>query len=45
MSKRHAMYELSHKGISREIADEVLDEIDADPREQIREVIEKKLPQ
>ena len=38
MSKRAAMFELTRK----ETAEEVLDEIEIDPREQIREVIEKK---
>ena len=42
MSKRHAVYELRQKGISQEIIDEVLEEIEIDPRDQIREVIEKK---
>ena len=42
MSKRAARFELSRKGIDKELAEEVLDEIDVDPREQIRAVIEKK---
>ena len=42
MSKRAAMFELTRKGVDKETAEEVLDEIEIDPREQIREVIEKK---
>lgn len=42
MSKTAASYELALKGIDRELADEILDSIDVDEREQIREVIEKK---
>lgn len=42
MSKRAAVYELAKKGIDSELAEEVLDEIEVDPHEQIREVIEKK---
>lgn len=42
MSKRAAEYELRAKGISPELAEEALAEIEADPREQIREIIEKK---
>ncbi|MCI2112612.1 MAG: recombination regulator RecX [Ruminococcus sp.] len=42
MSKTAASYELARKGIDRELADEILDSIDVDEREQIREVIEKK---
>lgn len=42
MSKTAASYELVRKGIDRELADEILDSIEVDEREQIREVIEKK---
>ena len=42
MSKTAASYELARKGIDRELADEILEAIDVDEREQIREVIEKK---
>ena len=42
MSKTAASYELARKGIDRELADEILEGIDVDEREQIREVIDKK---
>ena len=42
MSKRTAMLELARKGIDRDTAEAVLDDIEIDNREQIREVIEKK---
>ena len=42
MSKTAASYELARKGIDRELSDEILEGIDVDEREQIREVIEKK---
>ena len=42
MSKRAAMQELARKGIDRDTAEAVLDDIEVDNREQIREVIEKK---
>ena len=42
MSKRAALFELTRKGVDKETAEAVLDEIETDPREQIREVIEKK---
>ena len=42
MSKRTAMLELARKGIDRDTAEAVLDDIEVDNREQIREVIEKK---
>lgn len=42
MSKTAAAFELARKGIDRELADEILEEIDVDEREQIREVIDKK---
>ena len=42
MTKRTAVFELSRKGIDRETAEAVLDEIDVDYRDQIRGIIEKK---
>lgn len=42
MSKRAASYELARKGIAPEIIESVLSEFENDPREQIREIIEKK---
>ncbi len=42
MSKRGAMYKLMEKGIDRELAEAVLDEIEIDPVEQICALIEKK---
>ena len=42
MSKRAAVFELSRKGIDKETAEAVLDEIEVDPREQIRAVLAKK---
>lgn len=42
MSKTSAGYELARKGIDRELAEEILESIDVDEREQIRAVIEKK---
>ena len=42
MSKRGALYKLMEKGIDRELAEEVLDEFDVDPVEQITELIERK---
>ena len=42
MSKTAASFELARKGIDRELTDEILESIDVDEREQIREVIEKK---
>lgn len=42
MTKRTAVFELSRKGIDKETAEAVLDEIDVDYRENIREIIEKK---
>ena len=42
MSKTAAAFGLARKGIDREIADEILESIDVDEREQIREVIDKK---
>ena len=42
MSKRAASYELARKGIDKELAEEALDEIEVDYREQISDIIEKK---
>lgn len=45
MSKRAAAMELRRKGIDRQIADEVLEDIEVDVQEQIRAVIDKKYRQ
>lgn len=42
MSKTAASFELARKGIDRELADEILESIEVNEREQIREVIDKK---
>ncbi|MBQ1944371.1 MAG: RecX family transcriptional regulator, partial [Ruminococcus sp.] len=42
MTRRTAAFELSRKGIDRETADRVLEEIEVDYRDNIRAVIEKK---
>lgn len=42
MSKRAALFELSRKGIDKETAEEILDEIDVDYREQIKDFLDKK---
>lgn len=42
MSKRGALYELSRKGINRELAEEILDGIEVDEEAEIRAVLEKK---
>lgn len=42
MSKRGAKYELARKGIDKELAEEILEEIEFDERDGIRAVIEKK---
>jgi regulatory protein len=42
MSKKAACFELAKKGIDRELADEVLEEITVDASEQIRAVIDRK---
>ncbi|MBR1483003.1 MAG: regulatory protein RecX [Ruminococcus sp.] len=44
MSKRAAAIELRRKGIDREIIDEVLDSMEIDEQEQIRQVIARKYP-
>ena len=41
-SRERAAFELMKKGIDRDTADEVLDEIDADPCEQIKALLETK---
>ena len=42
MSKRAAGRELALKGIDRELADEILEELEVDAEEQIRAVLDKK---
>ena len=42
MTKRAALFELSRKGIDKETAEEILDEIDVDYREQIKDFLDKK---
>lgn len=42
MSKHRAKTELALKGIDRDVIEDVLDEIEVEPREQIRAVLEKK---
>ena len=42
MAYRAAMLEMSRKGIDKETAEQALDEVDADCRENIRYIIEKK---
>lgn len=42
MSKRGAIYELSRKGIEKELAEKILDNIEVDESEEIRAVLEKK---
>ncbi len=42
LSPRGALYKLMEKGIERELAEEVLGEFDADPVEQLVELIERK---
>ena len=42
MSKNAAVYELAHKGINKDLAEEILEEIDVDEYEQIRCVIDRK---
>lgn len=42
MSKTSAVYELARKGIDKETAQEILENIDVDEHEQIREVIDRK---
>lgn len=42
MSKTASVYELARKGIDKETAQEILESIDVDEREQIREVIDRK---
>lgn len=41
-SRERAQYELMKKGIDRELADEILDELEPDPVEQIRTLLETK---
>lgn len=42
MSKRTAVYELTRKGIDKEVAEEILESVEVDSHEQIRAVIDKK---
>lgn len=42
MSKRGAIYELSRKGIEKELAEEILEDIDVDENEEILAVLKKK---
>ncbi len=42
LSKKAAKYKLIEKGIDRQLAEEILDEFEVDPREQIRDIIESK---
>ena len=42
MSKRAALYKMQQKGIDRALAEEIFADMDIDPREQIRELIEQK---
>jgi len=42
MTRRAAVFELTRKGIDKETAEAVLEEIDVDYRDNIREIIEKK---
>lgn len=42
LSKRAAQYKLVEKGIDKELAEEILEEMDIDPRQHISSLIEKK---
>lgn len=42
LSKSSAVYKLMQKGIDRELAQEICDEFEVDPKEQIQQIIEKK---
>lgn len=42
MSKNAAVFELSRKGIDKELAQEILENTEVDERDQIRQVIDKK---
>lgn len=42
LSKRGAMYKLMEKGIDRDLCEEILDEFEVDPVEQLVELIDKK---
>lgn len=44
LSKKGAKYKLIEKGIDKELAFEILEEFDLDPRQQIREIVERKYP-
>ena len=42
MSKKAVVFELARKGIDRDVAEEILDNIEVDESQQIREIIDKK---
>ena len=42
MSKNAVVFELARKGIDRDVAEEILDNIEVDESQQIREIIDKK---
>ena len=42
MSKRAALYKMQQKGISKALAEEIFADMDIDPRDQIRDLIEQK---
>ncbi len=42
LSKKATRYKLIEKGIDRQLADEILEEFEVDPKEQIRDIIESK---
>ena len=42
LSKRAALYKMQQKGIDRAMAEEIFSDMDIDPRDQLRELIEQK---
>ena len=42
MSKKAVVFELAKKGIDKDVAEEILEDIEVDERDQIREVIDRK---
>ena len=42
LSKRAALYKMQQKGISKALAEEIFADMDIDPRDQIRDLIEQK---
>ena len=42
MSKRAALYKMQQKGIDKALAEEIFADMDIDPRDQIRDLIEQK---